>query len=124
MMAQRQVTVFIDDLTGEELTEDGETVQFGLDGVTYEIDLSGENAAELREALSGYVEHARRVSGRGRSSGSGGGNSRRSGGSSSSGRRGAAETQAIRAWAQENGHKVSDRGRIPASVIEAYEAEH
>jgi hypothetical protein len=124
-MAQRQVTVFIDDISGEELTEDGETVSFALDGVQYEIDLSGENAEELRQALATYIEHARRTGGRSRaSSGSGGGGSRRSGASSSSGRRSSSDTQAIRAWAQQNGHTVSDRGRIPSSVIEAYEAAH
>jgi hypothetical protein len=27
----------------------------------------------------------------------------------------------IREWARTNGHPVSDRGRIPATILEAYE---
>ena len=68
-MAQKVNIVLVDDLDGTEATE---TVSFGLDGATYEIDLNDGNAAALREALSGYVGHARKVTGgarRGRKSG-------------------------------------------------------
>jgi Lsr2 len=126
-MAQRQVTVFIDDVTGEEL-EDGETVTFGVDGVEYEIDLSQENAEQLREALAPYVEHGRRVGGRSTRAGrSDRQSSRRSRQSDSSPRKGEGaprDTRAIREWARSEGYEVSERGRIPASVIEAYDNAH
>jgi len=38
-----------------------ETVEFGLDGGGYELDLSAANAAGLRAALGRYVAAARRV---------------------------------------------------------------
>ena len=112
-MAQKVNIVLVDDLDGTEATE---TVTFGLDGVSYEIDLNDGNAAALREAMSGYVGHARKVSGgsrRGRkSSGS-------SGGSSSS-----SNTKEMREWARSQGMDVSERGRISADVQQAYDAAH
>ena len=111
-MAQRQVTVFTDDVTGEEL-EDGETVSFALDGVEYEIDLSGEHAEQLRDAVAPYIRHGRRISGRSaRSSRSGGSASRRSADSDSSSRASGGrdhDTRAIREWAQANGHNAPAR---------------
>jgi nucleoid-associated protein Lsr2 len=106
-VAQRVHTVLIDDLDGGDADE---TVSFGLDGTTYEIDLTSENAAQLRDALSRYVRAARRQGGRGgrkstRGRGSGGPN--------------AAD---IREWARAQGHQVSDRGRVPAEIRQAYEA--
>ncbi len=111
-MAQKVQVVLIDDLDGGEAAG---TVSFGLDGATYEIDLSEQNAAQLREALAPWVGNARRVSGRPTRSGG-----RRGGGSSSS----STDTTAIRAWAKENGFKVSERGRISQEVQEAYAAAH
>src|SRR5690606_16635533 len=89
-----------------------ETVSFSLDGVAYEIDLTSENAAKLRDAFSQWVGHARRVGGRrttGRRAGS------RAGG-------GSGESAAIREWARANGYTVNDRGRIPAHIKAAYDA--
>ena len=123
-MVQRQVTVFIDDTTGKEL-EGGETVNFALDGVEYQIDLSEEHADELRKALAPYVLKGRRTGGRySRGGGASAGRARRSADSASSDTSGRSkgDTQAIREWAQANGHQVSDRGRIPAGVVEAYKA--
>jgi hypothetical protein len=119
-MAQRTIVHLIDDI---DETEADETVEFSLDGSRYEIDLSKENAAKLRDALATYIAHGRRVN---RSS-AGTGSSRST---STGGRRGTAaradreQTAAIREWARSNGHKVGDKGRIPASVIEAYNAQH
>lgn len=110
-MAQKVNIVLIDDLDG---TPADETVTFGLDGTTYEIDLSDDNAAKLRDALAGYVGHARKVTNARR----GGSGARKSSGGSG------VDTKAVREWAKSNGHEVSERGRIPASVIEAYEAAH
>lgn len=108
-VAQRVEVVLVDDLNGEPAEE---TVQFGLDGASYEIDLSGTNAAALREALAVYVGHARRTGGR------------RVTGRRPSAQAKGSESAAIRAWAKEQGVAVSERGRIPASVVAQYEAAH
>jgi len=109
-MAQKVNIVLVDDLDGTEATE---TVSFGLDGTTYEIDLNDANAAALREALSGYVGHARKVAGGGR-------RTRRSSAGSSS----ASNTKDVREWAKAQGMEVSERGRISADVQQAYDAAH
>ncbi len=111
-MAQKVLVSLVDDLDGSEAEE---TVQFGLDGVSYEIDLSTENAEELRDALAQYVEHARRAGGRKRP---------QARSSAKAPARSVAadreQNQAIRVWARKNGYEVSDRGRIPSEVVEAY----
>jgi hypothetical protein len=114
----RKVQVILSDDLDENLPAD-ETVSFSLDGTSYEIDLAEKNAAELRDAFSRYVSAARTV-GRGSRGASGGGRSRATGG----GRMDRDQAGAIRDWARKNGHQVSDRGRIPAGVVEAYEAAH
>lgn len=119
-MARRIVHQLVDDLDGTVLeVGEGETVLFSLDGVAYEIDLTEGNASALRDAFAPYIGAARSVSSRG----SGGG---RGGSSSASKRRrtGQQDYSAIREWAKANGHQVSERGRVPASVLEAYEAAH
>jgi hypothetical protein len=109
-MAQKVNIVLVDDLDGTEATE---TVSFGLDGTSYEIDLNDGNAASLREALSGYVGHARKVTGGGR-------RARKAGNSSTS----ANNTKDVREWAKSQGMEVSERGRISADVQQAYDAAH
>ena len=105
-MAQQTTVTLTDDLDGGKAAE---TVSFGLDGRIYEIDLSKKNAAALRKALGDYTASARRVR---------------------SGRPVAAKTsrsservdaKAIREWAQENGYKVSARGRVPSDVVERFQ---
>lgn len=114
-MAQKTVVTLIDDL--DEGTAD-ETVSFGIDGSHYEIDLSAKNAAELRDALAKYVANARRASGR--SSRAGTSAPRRG----RSGRGDREQTQAIREWARQHDYKVGEKGRIPAHIIEAYNAQN
>ena len=109
-MAQKVNIVLVDDLDGTEATE---TVSFGLDGTSYEIYLNDANASALREALSGYVGHARKVTGGGRRT------RRSSGGSASS-----SNTKDVREWAKSQGMEVSERGRISADVQQAYDAAH
>ena len=108
-MAQKVHIVLEDDLDGSDATQ---TVSFGLDGTSYEIDLNDKNAAALRDALATYVGHGRKVSGSRRG--------RRSSASSDSGH----SAKEIRDWARSNGHKVPERGRIPSKVREAFEAAH
>jgi hypothetical protein len=112
-MAQKVQVLLVDDLDGGEASE---TVSFALDGNNYEIDLSGKNATEMRDAFAKYVGAARKA-GRSASSSAGRSGSRRSGGGTSMDRDQAA---AIRSWAKKQGLKVSDRGRIPATIIEQY----
>ena len=115
----RKVQVILSDDLDDSISAD-ETVSFALDGTTYEIDLSEKNANEMRDVLGKYVAAARKVSSRGTRA-SGAGRSRATGGG---GRMDREQAGAIREWARKNGHEVSDRGRIPASVVEAFEAAH
>ena len=117
-MAQKVDVKFIDDLDGSDAAG---TVSFALDGRSYEIDLSDDNAARLRDALASFVAAARRSGSgarRGRSA------QRQSAEAPATTRPSREATAAIRTWARENGHEVSERGRIPNSVVQAYEAAH
>ncbi|MDT0346901.1 histone-like nucleoid-structuring protein Lsr2 [Streptomyces litchfieldiae] len=110
-MAKKVVTIYTDDLTNQESSEVG-THTFSLDGVSYEIDLAPDSFDKLLDALRPFMENGRKA-GRGR-------------------RPGAAakrptpdvDTAAIRSWAKEQGFQVSERGRVPAHVREAYEKAH
>ncbi|HEY3749932.1 MAG TPA: Lsr2 family protein [Pseudonocardiaceae bacterium] len=115
-MAQKTIVQLVDDLDGTS-SADIKTLEFGLDGVTYEIDLNDANASKLREHLDAFIGSARRTGGRVKR-----GLSTAAGHQDGSGRS-REQTQAIRAWARNNGHTVSERGRIPAAVIEAFEAD-
>jgi nucleoid-associated protein Lsr2 len=105
-MAQRVTVALEDDLDGGPAAE---TVRFRFGGIEYEIDLSAKNASAFRKQLSPYLEHARKA---------GRGQPRRPA------RTGASRQRSgdIRAWAKERGIAVSERGRIPASVMEQYHA--
>jgi hypothetical protein len=105
----------VDDVDGSVASG---TVGFGLDGKTYELDLSDKNAARLRDAVAPFVAAARRAGGRARRPG---GATASTGSTGSTPRGDREKTTAIREWAREHGHKISDRGRIPRSVLEAYE---
>ena len=111
-MATETITRLIDDLDGSSAER---TVTFAWDDRTYEIDLSKKNTAALEKIMKPYLAAARsarpataRSSTRGRSA--------------SSGTRRRRDLHAIREWARANGHEVSDRGRVSASIVEAYEA--
>jgi len=117
----RKVQVILSDDLDDSISAD-ETVTFALDGTTYEIDLSDKNATEMRDVFGKYVSAARKVSSRGTRA-SGAGRSRATGGGGG-GRMDREQAGAIRDWARKNGHEVSDRGRIPAAVVEAFEAAH
>ncbi len=116
-MAQRITYQLVDDLDGSVLAEgEGTTVSFSLNGTAYEIDLTNAHAEELRTLLAPYVAAGRRT-------GSGAGaRSTTAPRTRASGKN--ADTPKIRAWAVENGYELSERGRIPASIVEAYRAAH
>lgn len=105
-MAQKITVALEDDLDGGPADE---TVRFGLGGADLEIDLSKKNATAFRKRLAPFIEHARKA---------GRGQRRRPRRTASSRER----SGIIRAWAKSQGIAVSDRGRIPASVVEQYEA--
>jgi hypothetical protein len=110
-VAQIKEVRLVDDLDGEKADE---TVEFSIDGKSYEIDLSTGNAGKLRDALAEFVAAARRTTASAR---------RRAAVTASSARRPAVDreqNQAIREWARKHGMNVSDRGRIPSEVLEAY----
>jgi hypothetical protein len=113
LVAQRVVVEMTDDIDGKPAAE---TVSFGLDGRSFEIDLTEKNAKALRKELAPWVASARRVSGR-RSAGSrAASNGNASNGKVSHG----VDPKAVRAWAASNGFDVSPRGRISAEIMEKY----
>jgi Lsr2 len=111
-VAKKTTVTLVDDLDGSQAEEQ---VEFAVDGRSYEIDLSSSNGARLRDALAPFISAARRTGGR----------------------RGSAaatptirpttdreQNQAIREWALQQGMKISERGRIPSNVLEAYHQNH
>jgi hypothetical protein len=110
-MVQKVLVEILDDIDGSVASE---TVPFSLDGVSYEIDLSKGNAAALREELAAYVASGRRTGGRKTRSSIG----RTRSVSAVDGRD---RSRAIRAWAEEHGYEVADRGRISSEVIAAFD---
>lgn len=108
-MARQEIVVYKDDLDG---TEDGvRPVKFGLDGVSYEIDLGPKNYAKLTKFLAPFVEAGTKVTSTTRVAPA---------------RRAAVTAEhkefnaRVRKWANSNGHTVKPRGRVPEAVIDAY----
>jgi hypothetical protein len=108
---QKTVITKIDDLTGKEY-EEGETITFTVQGESFEIDLNKRNAADFKKKLERYMEKGRKV------------RRERPVGRTHRLRdvkHDKAYVRTVRTWAQQNGYEVSDRGRVPLSVYEAYE---
>jgi Lsr2 len=113
-MAQKYIVQLVDDLTQESIDDgQGESVTFGIDGVSYQIDLSSTNADSLRQAFAPYVSAARKATGSARST-----NTNKSAASSKT------DLKAVRDWAAANGYEVSSRGRVATTVQEAYRSAH
>lgn len=108
-MAKRTIEVLTSDLSGDEI-KDGRTVTFAFDGVQYEIDLTDKEIAGFEKSIAMYIEHATRVGGR-----------RGSGGKAKTDK---SQLAAMRQWAKDNGHDVSDRGRISQELQALYQAAH
>ncbi|MEV1008443.1 Lsr2 family protein [Streptomyces sp. NPDC049881] len=111
-MAKKVVTIYTDDLTGDEATDVG-THTFSLDGVNYEIDLAPDSFDRLLEALGPFIDKGRKT-----------GRSQRGGGSSAKRPAPGADPAKVREWAKENGYEVNGRGRVPGNVQEAYDKAH
>ncbi|MFF2374892.1 Lsr2 family protein [Streptomyces xiamenensis] len=103
-MAQKIVTIYTDDLTGEE-SKETQPHKFSMDGIEYEIDLTPASYDRFLEAMGPFIAAGRKQT-----------SSRKS----QKQTRSPEDTAAIRSWAKANGHPISDRGRVPASVREAY----
>lgn len=116
-MAQRVLLVC--DLDDDD-SAGAETMSFAIDGSAYEVDVCSRHAAALRDAVAPYVGAGRRAGG----SGSNISGARRARGGRPSSGPDRQRTQEIREWARAGGHQVSDRGRIPARLVEEYEAAH
>ncbi|GAA2063256.1 histone-like nucleoid-structuring protein Lsr2 [Williamsia deligens] len=109
-MAKRVTVTLVDDV--DDSSSADETVEFAIDGVAYEIDLSRSNAERLRSELHTWVRHARPVNGSARPAAATGNGV------------GQGTTAAIREWARRNGIGVSSRGRVASDVVELYNAAH
>lgn len=111
-MATKHIAQLIDDLDGAVIGNgEGKQITFSVEGRAYEIDLSDKNADKFYKALTPYVDAARAVNT---------GASARA--SQSSRPKSDVDLSAVREWARANGHTVSDRGRVPGTVIDAYKA--
>jgi Lsr2 len=106
-VAQRTQVLYVDDIDGSDAEG---TVRFGIGGTDYEIDLSKEHADQFAEAIAPFIAAARKVP-----------SSRRAARGARAPRH---DQSAVRAWARDQGIKVSNRGRIPADVLARYQAAH
>lgn len=110
-MAQQFHVRYIDDIDGTELGDEAHSISFAFEGKEYSIDLSEENAEAFRQAMAPYVDAGHKVTG-----------SKSKPARKATAKAPAGDTKAIREWARDNGFTVSDRGRIPADVMDAYAA--
>lgn len=109
-MAKQTTVTITDDLDG---SANAKEVSFSLNGRSWVIDLSAKNRAALEKALKPYIAKATEQGQRPRR-----GKATRS----SSRPKSRSDLAAIREWAKDNGHQVSDRGRISADIQKAYDA--
>jgi len=112
-VAKQIIHKLVDDLDGGDADE---TVKFALDGIQYEIDLSKKNAAKLRDVIAPYMASGSKV---GRGGVVVGGRAARGRGGAAADRE---QNKAIRAWAKKTGKDISDRGRIPQTIVDEYHA--
>lgn len=112
-MATETTTRLLDDLDGGSAER---SVTFAFEGKQYKLDLSKKNIASFEKALKPYIAAAEEVTASRRMSSSKGRHPRKSTG------RARTDLAAVREWARANGFEVSERGRISAEVMEAYEA--
>ena len=115
-MARKTIVELVDDIDGKPIPDGtGDTIDFAVDGVTYTIDLGAKNAKAFRKALDPYLTHATRTGGRRRTHTAAADPDRA---------RHRDEIRAIREWARASGYDMSDRGRIPAEIQQAYHNAH
>jgi hypothetical protein len=102
----RTVNVIVTDDLDE--SEGAGRIRIDFRGISYEIDLTPAHKAKFAESIAPFTQAARRY------------------GSTQTARTAAQQRNqsAIRSWAREQGLDVSDRGRMPTSVIVRYNAAH
>lgn len=122
-VAKQEIVQLVDDIDGSVIEdESGETIEFAINGVEYSIDLKAKNANEFHRKLDYYIEHATRVGGRKRKPSPAAASTPSTAGVPA--KRDPAQTRAIRQWAFDQGYEISERGRIPADIEEAFNAAH
>jgi hypothetical protein len=114
VMAQKVQILLTCDLDEEDVAA-AETVTFSYDGNSYAFELCEEHLEEFSNTMQGYIAAARRADGPGR-------RARAAGTPRGSGRAPKEDLAPVREWARANGYRVSDRGRIPGEVRDAYAA--
>lgn len=127
IVAKKVSVELVDDLDGSVIDDGaGETIEFSVAGVDYVIDLKAKNAAEFHRKLDYYIDHAARTGGRRHRPKPAGSASTSTPTSkaASAPTRDPAATRAIRQWAADEGYEIADRGRIPTSIVDAYDAAH
>ncbi|MDK4209791.1 Lsr2 family protein [Corynebacterium accolens] len=103
-MARREITQFYDDLDNQLIGEDElEAVRFSVNGRSYLMDLSRDNARRFHEAIAPFVEAAH---------------------AAPDAESPQVDPRKVREWAQKQGHDVARRGKIPQNIIDAYNAAH
>ncbi|MDJ0362210.1 Lsr2 family protein [Rhodococcus sp. H29-C3] len=124
-MAKKVFTQLVDDIDGTVIDdESGESIEFSVNGVDYLVDLKAKNASEFHRKIGYYIEHGTRVGGRKRRNSPTPAASPAAAPSSTGATRDPAQTRAIRQWAADNGYEISDRGRIPTAIEDAFTAAH
>lgn len=114
-MAKKTIARYFSDISGDSIEAESPTVTFSVDGATYEIDLTESEQNALNEALAPYISAGRKVA---RTPSRGQGKSR------SAANSGGTPAREIRSWAESQGIAMPARGRIPGSVLDAYNAAH
>lgn len=124
-MAKKVSVELVDDLDGSVIADgSGETIEFSVAGVNYAIDLKAKNATEFHRKLDYYIERATRVGGRRHRPKPAGSAPASTSAAAPTSARTPADVRAIRQWAADEGYEIADRGRIPASIVDAYDAAH
>jgi len=113
-MASKTRVILTDDIDGSEATQ---TITFAYQSVTYEIDLNDDHALALQESFADWISSARRMTGTARRTGSPSVRARATPASGATG-------SEVRQWLRDNGHTVSERGRISATLQQIYDAAH
>jgi hypothetical protein len=113
-MARRTITQLVSDLSGKEIKNgEGETIRFSIGNASYELDVTSSEAGKFYDDLKKYTDVATKVSGRNPRTGGGG-----------RARTDKSQLAAMRQWLRDNGHSVSDRGRISQELQDVYNAAH
>lgn len=114
-MARATIEQITDDVDGSELDPSEVIVQtFTINGVDYSLDLGAKSAEKFDKDMGKWIDKATRIGGRHKRSSS------KQAPTVSAPRTNKEQLAAIREWARQNGYEVSDRGRIPNTIVDAF----